>query len=291
MGSEERKECPSARVFLNVKTGEEIRGGCHAWACPVCGPKRQAELSLRIRVAMRAQLAEYGGHLQFLTLTLDPSRNEESRANGTKAQALYVSRCWRRLVSKWRERCRRQGWRPPQYVKVAEWRDRSAAMHLHILFLGWIPSDRELKGDIESAGFGKVFDISRVKSVRKVARYVASYVTKTARVKAPRYVHRYTANRETLPVLALWRRIIRLGMKDDLRAAAEGQVFALMEGACTWWKGAARAVLEKKLDELEAAAGFGRGQLHYLGQAGGGRRRWGARSRPTGTRIGPPRVP
>jgi len=40
---------------------------------------------------------------------------------------------------------------PPWYVKVAEWRDETDAMHLHVMVIGWIPSENGIRNDIVTA--------------------------------------------------------------------------------------------------------------------------------------------
>lgn len=244
--------CPKPRDFVDTKTGEVIRAPCGGWGCPSCGKKRQAELAHRARMAMTILWDAYEGKAQFLTLTLDPKRNRASAANGTKLQARYISRCWRRLISKWRERCRRSGRVPPWYLKISEWRSLTDAMHLHVIFLGWLPSSTGMKEDIVSAGFGKVFDIQPVQSVPRLTRYVTKYVTKTASQGAPRYVHRYSASRGAMPPLVLWKRLRVLGFVQSLKDAAEGKPWFFARERTAWWTGEQRAEIEHALDGMEA---------------------------------------
>jgi hypothetical protein len=84
----------------------------------------------------------------------------------------------------WRERCRRQELAAPWFVRIAEWRERTDALHYHVLLIGWLPG--RLADDVVAAGFGIVHDIQRVRTPEAAARYRTQYVTKAARDKAPR---------------------------------------------------------------------------------------------------------
>jgi hypothetical protein len=261
--------CPTPREFAVPLMDEIIRGPCRRWGCPVCGPNRRTELALRIRHGIHAQVKLRGEDVKFLTLTLDPKRNEASAANGTKLQAEYVSACFRRLIAKIRERCRRKEILPPWYVKVADWRDKTDAMHLHILMMGWIPSREGMKADIVKAGFGHVYKIETVRSVRQACRYLTKYVAEAATMKAPRFVHRYSSCRGGLPPLSMWKRLISNGYAEDLWDAVEDEdAETAFEG--TWWEGESRENLEAEMDEIEAIAnrdGLAPTDMKFIGLA------------------------
>ncbi len=238
--------CPSPRYFARQDTGEMIVSACRMWKCPHCGPKRSAELSLRVKMGLNVHQRRIDSTAQFLTLTLDPKRNVPSGLNGTSFQARYVSECWRSLISTWRERSRRAGIPPLWYVKVAEWRDRTAAMHIHVLILGWIPSGDHLKQDIVNAGFGHVYDIQRVRSAKRVARYLTGYVTKTVKADAPRYVHRYSFSRGGLAPLTLWKPMVAHGYLK----AFKNEDSPLSQSSEIWWTGEIRQNIENWIESL-----------------------------------------
>ena len=267
MESKARDRCPTPNEFARKDTGEIIRSPCFNWRCPACGPKRRAELSLRIRRSATVMVKEIGESAQWLTLTLDPKRNRASAANGSKLQAQYVSRCWRKLTCRWRERCRRRGKVRPWYVKVCEWRANTDAMHLHCLVVGWLPG--RIRSDIIECGFGHSFQIERVRDIKRLARYLTKYVAKTAGDQAPRYVHRYSASRGAMPTLKLWKRLMQAGALRLLKSDHAVLVTTgdMVTTADVWWSG---PKLEHVDDWLTAVGGASepRPELAFVGRAG-----------------------
>jgi hypothetical protein len=222
-------------------------------------------LSFRIQHGLRVAIEERRKPVKFLTLTLDPSRNRASAANGSKLQAKYASACWRRLTSMWRERCRRQEIAAPWYVRIAEWRDRTDALHYHVLLVGWLPG--RLADDVVAAGFGMVHDVQRVRAPEAAARYLTSYVTKAARARAPRYVNRYSSSKDALPPLPVWIKARRM-WPGAMRARA-GTVASVPTSSRWWRTSRVLDALEREEEhqrELGARPPKGT-KFHFLGSA------------------------
>ena len=194
---QEPVKCINRAPFFAWKTSEKgyaiAQGNCHDWKCPKCGINRAKREYGRI-VEGCSTLAEQFD-LYFVTLTC---RGREMSLE--QSEAGYYS--WtNRLLNALRENAKVKSvhW---AYVQVTERQKRGhphshllTTYHPHDLRLGtkesWQTIDgRLVKQEIEclrsdwlekrciSAGLGKQYDISKVRSAEAASRYVAKYMFK-----------------------------------------------------------------------------------------------------------------
>lgn len=134
---------------------------CRSWSCPDCAPRRRAALK---------RLAMSGKPTKFLTLTI-----KEEVGIAPEEQALRLSDAFRKLVKRWR---RHKRGHEVEFCAVFE-PTKAGRPHLHIMLRApytrqeWL--SRQMKDLLESP----IVDIRAITDRRKVARYVAKYITKS----------------------------------------------------------------------------------------------------------------
>lgn len=179
------------------RTYTVIQGNCHHWDCPRCGPEIAKRNYGRIVEGCREAEKVAPDGLWFITITC-----RGRKLSLADAEAGYLT--WsNRLMSAIRMKARRAGV-PFDYVAVTE-RQKRGHPHTHIL-TNWMPPDavmttapewtnqdgarvlvdRErwrsewLAARVVSAGLGPQYDLSQVRSVEAVSRYVAKYLFKSS---------------------------------------------------------------------------------------------------------------
>ena len=134
---------------------------CRSWSCPDCAPKRRARLK---RQAMS------GKPTKFVTLTI-----KEDAAKSVEEQALLLSDAFRKLIKRWR---RHKPGQEVEFCAVFE-PTKAGRPHLHVMLRApytrqdWL--SRQMKDLLDSP----IVDIRAITDRRKVARYVAKYITKS----------------------------------------------------------------------------------------------------------------
>ena len=150
------------RVLEGVKNGRFVSGAmrmrCKRWSCNHCAKEKA------YRIGKRCEDHFAVGQTRFLTLTIKPIKD--------KVQALRnIKKAWNRLRLKMTRKIGKF-----KYCWVLEAQPKTGMPHLHILldkYVNWL----WLKSNVESCGFGPVFDIRAVKSAG-VLRYVIKYTSK-----------------------------------------------------------------------------------------------------------------
>lgn len=173
------------------------QGNCHHWDCPRCGVGRAKTEYWRI-VNGSAEVTQQGHSLNFITITTRGAGL--SIAEAEQSYLLWTNR----LLSNLRVQTKRAGgyW---CYVQVTE-RQKRQHPHSHILTTfqpndivegvkeNWITNNSGLKEmeyveamrsdnllmAVVSAGLGEQYDVSRVRNVSAVARYVGKYLFKSS---------------------------------------------------------------------------------------------------------------
>jgi hypothetical protein len=134
------------------------------------------------RYAIR-RVAEELNLKYFLTLTLDPSKLER-----TEDAVHHV----RTVFNKFREYLRREYGEPPRYICILEFTQKGIP-HLHVLLDRYIPQ-KWISLVWDRLGGGRVVFIKQV-TVRRVAHYLAKYLTKELILSAPKGTRRITTAR------------------------------------------------------------------------------------------------
>lgn len=133
---------------------------CRSWRCPVCQPKRRAEV---------LRLIEAGLPERLITLTTTPDRLEDADARA------------RNLVKAWREIVRRFEKLHPgkkiQYLAVLE-ATKKGEPHMHIVQRGGFIPQKWLSEQLEELVGAWNADIRYIYNPAKAGRYVAKYLGK-----------------------------------------------------------------------------------------------------------------
>jgi hypothetical protein len=174
-----RKGCGAWTVRGETEKGklQHYRLLCKCWDCRYCGPRRVRRTKKAIiDHAIRFDLC------RMLTLTLDPKKlhGEDSTR--------YLNRCF----AKFRVQLRRRFGRSIDFIRVLEYQGNGNA-HFHILLnryieVGWI------RHAWQQVGGGCYVDIRRVQ-IRRVAGYLAKYLSKEMLLNAPEGARRVTTSR------------------------------------------------------------------------------------------------
>ena len=205
------------------KTGRSMyrRVNCGSWHCSYCGPRKAREARAAIR-----SVAQSLGLRYFLTLTLDPSKLiQEYGCDPDVARAGAVPHL-RRCFNKFREYLRRKYGAAPSYVCILEF-TKAGVPHLHVLFDRYI-EQQWISHVWDSLGGGRIVWIKQVQA-RKVANYLAKYLTKDLLLSAPKGVRRITTARsiKLFPKLdsgivwellreSIWRRLERFFFRSSV---------------------------------------------------------------------------
>lgn len=159
---------------------EHIRLKCKSYRCGVCGPRKIRQVRKRIvNIALKEHLD------RFLTLTLDPSKLNPQP--DTKAEITYLKNCWRKM----RVYIERKLGKPLVFISAVELQ-KSGHPHLHLLIGSFLPQ-AWISSVWDSLGGGKIVDIRRVK-MRRVAAYLAKYITDNAMCDYPPRVRRFSTS-------------------------------------------------------------------------------------------------
>jgi len=154
------------------------RVNCGSWTCSYCGPRK----AKRAKRAKR-DLAEELDLKYFVTLTIDPSKLREGE---DAVKHLQVS------FDKFRTYLRRKFGEAPVYIRVVEFTQKGQP-HYHILTDRYI-EQRWISRTWNQLGGGKVVWIRRAR-IRKIAHYLAKYLTKELLLSAPKGTRRITTAR------------------------------------------------------------------------------------------------
>lgn len=134
---------------------------CRSWSCPDCAPRRRAALK-------RAALD--GKPTKFLTLTI------KDRECSVEEQALLLSDAFRKLIKRWR---RHKKGAEVEYLAVFEPHPTSGRPHLHVMLRAPYTRQEWLSRQMKDLLDSPIVDIRAITDRRKVARYVAKYITKS----------------------------------------------------------------------------------------------------------------
>ena len=134
---------------------------CRSWSCPDCAPKRRAKLK---RQAMS------GKPTKFLTLTIS-----EAHECSVEQQALLLSDAFRKLIKRWR---RHKPSTEVEFCAVFEPTKRGRP-HLHVMLRAPYTRQEWLSRQMKDLLDSPIVDIRAITDRRKVARYVAKYITKS----------------------------------------------------------------------------------------------------------------
>jgi len=134
---------------------------CRSWSCPDCAPRRRAALK---------RLALKGKPTKFLTLTM-----KDGIAGEPADHALLLSAAFRNLVKRWR---RYKRGHDIQFLAVFE-PTKSGRPHLHVMLRAPYTDQRWLSRQMADLLDSPIVDIRAITDRRKVARYVAKYITKS----------------------------------------------------------------------------------------------------------------
>jgi hypothetical protein len=154
------------------------RVNCGSWTCSYCGPRKAKRAKRAIR-----DLAETLGLCYFLTLTIDPSHLREGE---DPIKHLQVS------FDKFRTYLRRKFGETPVYIRVVEFTQKGLP-HYHILTDRYI-EQQWISRTWNRLGGGKIVWIRRAR-IRKIAHYLAKYLTKELLLSAPKGTRRITTAR------------------------------------------------------------------------------------------------
>jgi hypothetical protein len=144
-----------------------VRLDCKTWDCAYCGPRKAYRYKQAIRkIAEREELS------RFLTLTLDPSKIE-----GDPVRYLRV------VFSKFRVYLYRKHGKSIKYITVLEFH-KSGIPHLHVLLDRYI-EQQWISESWSRLGGGKIVHITQV-DVRRIANYLAKYLTKDLMLTTPK---------------------------------------------------------------------------------------------------------
>lgn len=164
-------------------TGKAIykRMWCNTYRCARCGPKRYRRARGAIReAATKLKLSK------FWTLTLDPKKLD--RSLDCRGQIKFVRECWRKL----RVYLQRRFGRAVPFICVLELQ-QSGLPHLHVLLAEWIPQSW-MRESWEAVGGGQMVWVEPV-SIRRVAAYLAKYITKERLDDLPVSARRFSASK------------------------------------------------------------------------------------------------
>ena len=159
-----------------------FRPNCHKWTCEYCGAQR-GRWFMVIAAFGHEHLTSDGTPLQFATIT--SHRNIRTTTAG-------IAR-WRKNWPKLLRRMKRAA-ATVAYLQIPE-QHRNGAYHVHLLTTADV-SERWLKDNAASCGFGYIADIEPIRDAAKAAWYVSKYLTKDSHLlKWPRYFRRVNMSR------------------------------------------------------------------------------------------------
>jgi len=158
-----------------------LRSKCKSYQCGICGPYKIRRIRKRI-----VELAVKNGLQRFLTLTLDPLKLDPSW--DLLAQIAYLKKCWRKM----RVYIKRKLGHSVEFIGVVELQ-KNGRPHLHFL-LGSYLNQSWISAAWQAVGGGKIVDIRWVE-IRRVAAYLAKYITDEDLCDYPRGMRRFSASR------------------------------------------------------------------------------------------------
>lgn len=177
-----RRGC-GAFTLIGSKEGkyQHLRSKCKSYRCGVCGPYKLRCVRKRI-VALSVQ----HGLFRFLTLTLDPSKLDPNW--DLQAEIAYLRDCWRKM----RVYIERELGHRLVFIAVVELQDNGRP-HLHLL-IGSYLAQSWISNAWDALGGGKIVDIRRVQ-IKRVAAYLAKYITEEDMCEYPARVRRFSTSR------------------------------------------------------------------------------------------------
>jgi len=134
---------------------------CRSWSCTDCAPKRRRSL---------IRLAKSGQPTKFLTLTI------KDRDATPADQALLLSNAFRNLIKRWR---RHKPNSQIEFCAVFEPHPSSGRPHLHVIMRAPYTRQEWISRQMADLLDSPIVDIRAITDRRKVAYYIAKYVTKS----------------------------------------------------------------------------------------------------------------
>jgi hypothetical protein len=156
---------------------------CKSYRCPDCSIRKLRRLRFKIAESATARKLT-----KLLTLTLDPGKIPE----GTSSP-VYLRNCWRKM----RVSLQRRTGNSVEFIAVLELQ-KSGLAHLHVLVHEYLPQ-AWVSEAWQGVGGGKIVDIRSV-DVRRIAGYLAKYLTKGVLQTLPRGTRFFSSSRG----LVLW---------------------------------------------------------------------------------------
>lgn len=133
---------------------------CRSWRCPICKPRRRAEV---------LRLIDQGEPERLITLTANPAKFDSP---DERARQLVMT--WREIIRRWRKR------HPSvkiSFLAVFE-AHKSGEPHLHIVQRGGYMPRQFMKAVLEERMGAWNVDVRFIYNQKKAARYVAKYLGK-----------------------------------------------------------------------------------------------------------------
>lgn len=154
---------------------------CNTYDCARCGPKRYRLARKAISAA-----AQKRSLTKFWTLTLDPKKLDPE--SGVKAQIKYLRESWRKLRVSLSRKCGHS----IEFICVVELQ-QSGLPHLHVLMAEFIRQEW-MKEAWTAVGGGQMVWVEAV-AIKRVAGYIAKYITKDRLSTVPPSVRRFSASK------------------------------------------------------------------------------------------------
>lgn len=177
-----RRGC-GAHTLVGAKNGkfEHMRSKCKSYRCGVCGPYKLRRVRKRI-VALAVQHDLF----RFLTLTLDPAKLDPNW--DLLAEIAHMRNCWRKM----RVYIERKLGHSLVFIAVVELQ-QNGRPHLHLL-IGSYLEQAWISDAWDALGGGPIVDIRRVE-IKRVAAYLAKYITEEDLCEYPSRVRRFSTSR------------------------------------------------------------------------------------------------
>jgi hypothetical protein len=174
--------CPKFDLpyFLNIETGEIVKGSCKTYACEYCGPRKARKL----QNALQTYFQRFS-YIRFWTFTFS---SEVFKNTPGKNYFKLSAEIWRRFLNNLRRSSELSAHQAKvQYVKVLELH-KSGIPHFHVFFDRWIPrcvinkiwQDAIFTCSEFPSQTGNAY-VEGMTTARKASSYITKYLMKTVR--------------------------------------------------------------------------------------------------------------
>lgn len=153
------------------------RPDCKQWSCPHCARRRKAYLARKMYGGYTVYRASNPDQWYFSTITSHQSLD-------TFEKTLWVMpKAWRKMKERIRRKHNKSSNDKWRYCMVPELHEDNR-VHMHLITNAQI-TERQLRDDAASSGFGYIGDHSKLTSAEGAAWYVAKYIGKQMDVDWP----------------------------------------------------------------------------------------------------------